>query len=107
MPARRQVRDLAAAAHPATDLRTVLDNYDTHQHLGIAGGWPGATADPVRRRVSPRRFKRPATAAIQPPAQQTQTPGTKPAAASSVRIMPASRSEDAAAASTEPPDGPG
>jgi hypothetical protein len=49
----------ATAAHPATDLRTVPDNYDTHQHLGIPGGWPGATAGPVRRRVSPRQFKPP------------------------------------------------
>jgi len=96
----------ATAAHPATDLRTVLHNYDTHQHLGIPGGWPGTTAGPVRRRVSPRQFKPPATAAIQLPAQQTQTPRTMPAAASSVRIVPASRSEDAAAPSTEPPDDP-
>ena len=66
----------ATAAHPATDLRTVLHNYDMHQHLGIPGGWPGATAGPVRRRVSPRQFKPPATAAIQLPAQQTQTPRT-------------------------------
>jgi hypothetical protein len=69
----------------------------------------GAAAGRVRRRVSPGQFKRPAAAAIQPPAQQTdapETPETKPAASGAVRIMPASSSEDAAPAGTEPPDGP-
>jgi hypothetical protein len=66
----------------------------------------GATAGRVRRRVSPREFKRPAAVAIQAPAQETETPETMPAAAGAVRIVPASPPEDAAAAHTEPPDGP-
>ena len=68
----------------------------------------GATAGRVRRRVSPRQFKRPATAAIQAPAQRTKTPEapqTMPAAASAVRLMPASLSEEAAADNPEPRDG--
>jgi hypothetical protein len=67
----------------------------------------GATAGRVRRRVSPREFKRPATAAIQPPAQGTEIPETPepmPAAASAVRLMPASLPEDAAD-NSEPRDG--
>ncbi len=65
----------------------------------------GATAGRVRRRVSPRQFKRPATAAIQAPTQEPEAPETMPAATSAVRIMPASPSVDATA-STEPRDGP-
>jgi hypothetical protein len=72
----------------------------------------GAAAGRVRRRVAPGQFKRPAAAAIQAPREETEppetseTPGTKPAATSAVRIVPASPSEDAAAANAEPPDGP-
>lgn len=84
---------------------------DDALHAGATRLPAGATAGRVRRRVSPRQFKRPAAAAILEPSEENETretpdtPETTSAATSAVRIVPADPSENAAP-STDLPGNP-